>query len=46
MKYAVIGSGKFDLAFTIGFGSRERNVVRAEGLEPSRPFNLLARCAF
>jgi hypothetical protein len=36
MKYAVIGSGKFDLAFTIGFGSRERNVVRAEGLEPSR----------
>jgi len=36
MKYAIIGPGKIDLAFTIGFGSRERNVVRAERLEPSR----------
>jgi hypothetical protein len=35
MKYAIIGSSKIDLAFTIGFGSRERNVARAEGLKPS-----------
>ena len=37
MKYSIIGSGKIDLAFTIGFGSRERNVVRRD-LNPHGPF--------